>query len=145
MTRQLNAILVIVIVLPVVALSFISARAKAATPAPSTFDSIISDDLCQQATSNGGQAPAACQTDSKDPLTNSDGNEGIISKVTKLVGMVVGVLAVLMIMLGGYTYITSSGDTRKIEAAKKTIFAAIIGLIIAASAQLIVRFFISRL
>lgn len=139
MTRQLATVLVLIIVLPLVALLLISNRAVFA------FDSIISDEICQQARANGGQAPAACQTDSKDPLTNSDGNEGIISKLTKLVGMVVGVIAVLMIMLGGYTYITSSGDTRKIEAAKKTIFAAIIGLIIAASAQLIVRFFISRL
>ena len=45
-----------------------------------------------------------------------------------------------MIMVGGFKYITSGGDSGKISSAKATIIYALVGLVIVAMAQFIVRF-----
>jgi hypothetical protein len=45
---------------------------------------------------------------------------------------------------GGFKYITSSGDSGNVTAAKNTIMYALIGLIIVALAQIIVRFVLAK-
>jgi hypothetical protein len=64
----------------------------------------------------------------------------LIRKVINLLSVIVGVVAVIMIMVGGFRYITSGGNDTGVTSAKNTILYAIIGLIIVALAQLLVRF-----
>jgi len=59
--------------------------------------------------------------------------------------MVVGAAAVIMIIVGGFKYITSSGDSTSVESAKNTILFAVIGLVIALVAQSIVIFVLRKL
>lgn len=68
----------------------------------------------------------------------------IIEDVVNIFSIVVGVVAVIMIIIGGLKYITSSGDSGNVTSAKNTILYAIIGLIIVALAQVIVRFVLNR-
>jgi hypothetical protein len=49
-----------------------------------------------------------------------------------------------MIILGGFKYITSGGDTGNVTGAKNTILYAIVGLVIVALAQIIVRFVLDK-
>lgn len=56
---------------------------------------------------------------------------------------VLGVVAVVVIIIGGVTYMTSSGDASKVKKAKDTILYGIIGLIVAALAFAVVNFVIS--
>jgi len=58
--------------------------------------------------------------------------------------VIVGVVAVIMIIFGGFRYITSGGDSGNISSAKQTIIFAIVGLVVVALAQIIVRFVLSR-
>jgi hypothetical protein len=58
--------------------------------------------------------------------------------------VIVGVAAVIMIIIGGFRYITSSGDSASVNSAKNTILYAIIGLVIVALAQVIVRFVLNQ-
>lgn len=98
---------------------------------------------CDAAKSNnGGSAPTSCSADGSDPLT---GSNGVIVKVTKLIAMVAGIAAIIMIMIGGFKYITSNGDSNSIQSAKNTILYAVIGLAIAAAAPSIVSFVLSKL
>ena len=53
---------------------------------------------------------------------------------------VIGFVAVVMIILGGVQYTTSSGDAAKVTKAKNTILYGIIGLVIALLAFAIVNF-----
>ncbi len=53
---------------------------------------------------------------------------------------VAGIIGLVMIMIGGVRYATSTGDPKKVSQAKNTILFAIVGLVVAASAQLIVHF-----
>jgi hypothetical protein len=64
----------------------------------------------------------------------------LIRKVINLLSVIVGIVAVIMIMVGGFRYITSGGSDTGVTSAKNTILYAIIGLIIVALAQLLVRF-----
>lgn len=68
----------------------------------------------------------------------------IIKLVINIFSMVVGVVAVIMIIVGGLKYITSSGDSGNVTGAKNTILYAIIGLVVVALAQIIVRFVLNK-
>jgi hypothetical protein len=68
----------------------------------------------------------------------------IIKLVINIVSVIVGVVAVIMIIWGGLRYITSGGDSSNVSAAKNTIIYAIIGLVIVALAQFIVRFVLGK-
>jgi hypothetical protein len=68
----------------------------------------------------------------------------IIRTVINVFSIVVGVVAVIMIIVGGLKYITSGGDSGNITSAKNTILYAIVGLIVVALAQIIVRFVLER-
>jgi cytochrome bd-type quinol oxidase subunit 2 len=69
----------------------------------------------------------------------------IIKTVINLFSLVVGVVSVIMIIIGGLRYITSGGDSTNVTGAKNTILYAIIGLVIVALAQFIVRFVLSKI
>ncbi len=66
--------------------------------------------------------------------------EGIITTTINVFSLVVGVISVIMIIIGGLKYITSGGDSGNVTGAKNTILYAIIGLVVVALAQVIVRF-----
>jgi Type IV secretion system pilin len=71
---------------------------------------------------------------------NQDSVGVLASKIVNIFSIVVGAVAVIMIIYGGFRYITSGGDTNKVGSAKNTLIYAIIGLIIVALAQVIVHF-----
>lgn len=68
----------------------------------------------------------------------------IITTVVNIISIIVGVVAVIMIIWGGLKYITSGGESGKITSAKNTIIYALIGLVVVALAQFIVRFVLSK-
>jgi len=76
--------------------------------------------------------------------TPEDRINKIVKTVINLFSFVVGIVSVVMIIIGGLKYITSGGDAGNITSAKNTILYAIIGLIIVAFAQLVVRFVLGR-
>lgn len=61
-----------------------------------------------------------------------------------ILSVVVGVIAVIMIIIGGLKYVTSNGDSNQISSAKNTIIYALIGLVVVAIAQAIVRFVLNK-
>ncbi len=68
----------------------------------------------------------------------------ILAKVINIISVIVGVVAVIMIIIGGFRYITSGGSSEKVTAAKNTILYGIIGLVVVALAQIIVRFVLNK-
>ena len=87
---------------------------------------------------------AACQT----KVTNTDsfvGSDGIITKATELIALVTGLAAVLTLIIGGFMYIVAQGDSSKLNTAKSTITYALVGAVVAAIAQGLVTFVISKI
>lgn len=74
----------------------------------------------------------------------SGGLNDIITKGVDILSIIIGVVAVVMIMVGGLKYITSGGDANSITGAKNTILYAIIGLVVVALAQIIVKFVLAK-
>ena len=66
--------------------------------------------------------------------------EASVKNILSTVFAVVGVVAVMMIVVGGIFYIISQGDAGKIQKAKSTIFYGSIGLVVSLSAFAIVSF-----
>ncbi len=80
-----------------------------------------------------------CDTGSAETTVND-----IIATVINIFSLVVGVVSVIMIIIGGLKYITSGGDSGNVSGAKNTILYAIVGLVIVALAQIIVKFVLNR-
>jgi len=93
-----------------------------------------------------GVNSAVSTNGSTDCSDNSGGPniDSIIKTVVNLLSLVVGIAAVIMVIIGGLKYILSSGDSANVSSAKNTILYAIIGLVIVALAQIIVRFVIKK-
>jgi uncharacterized membrane protein YuzA (DUF378 family) len=71
---------------------------------------------------------------------NDNGVDNFITAVVRILSLIVGIAAIIVIILSGLKYITSAGDTAKITSAKNTLIYALIGLIVAAVAQFLVYF-----
>ena len=101
----------------------------------------INGNLCQGSdfnlTSNGTNG-----------CTNTAGGDSSISHLIKtvvnVVSIVVGAVAVIMIIVGGFRYVTSGGNAEGTKAARNTILYAIIGLVVVALAQIIVHFVLNN-
>ncbi|HSH55898.1 MAG TPA: pilin [Candidatus Limnocylindrales bacterium] len=74
------------------------------------------------------------------PTTGTTGLQNILTRAVNIFSIIVGIIAVIMIIVGGLKYITSGGDSGNVSSAKNTILYAIVGLIVVALAQFIVRF-----
>lgn len=100
----------------------------------------IATNLCtgSQAASDSGSSTCTTTGDPSSGLTS------LAKTVTKWFSIIVGAISIIMIIYGGFRYITSGGDSGRVGNAKNTLLYAIIGLIIVALAQLIVNFVITQ-
>ena len=73
------------------------------------------------------------------------GDSGVFKQVTNTILYIVGIIAVIMLIIGGIKYVVSGGDAKKVTDAKNTVLYAIIGLVICFLAFAIVNFVISAL
>src|SRR3990167_5070270 len=74
----------------------------------------------------------------------TDDLNDLIKNIIQILSIVVGIIAVVMIILGGFRYVTSGGDATKVQSAKNTLLYAVIGLVIALLAQIIARFVLQK-
>ena len=69
----------------------------------------------------------------------------VVNLIINVVLGLVGLVAVVMLILGGIQYTTSSGDAAKVKKAKDTILYGIIGLVVALLAFAIVNFVLGNI
>lgn len=70
--------------------------------------------------------------------------EDIIRIVINIILFLVGVAAVVMLIIGGFRYVTSQGDSGATASAKNTILYAVVGIIVATAAYAIVNFVLDQ-
>ncbi len=68
-----------------------------------------------------------------------------IARIIKVAMGLLGIVAVVIILIGGFTWMVAGGNEEKIGEAKKMIFSGIIGLAIILSAYAIANFVVSSL
>lgn len=76
------------------------------------------------------------------------GNQPLIETIGQLINVILGflgVIAVLIVLLGGFKWMTAAGNEEKVGAAKKLLGAGVVGLVIILAAYAIASFVITQL
>lgn len=103
--------------------------------APSVFADAKSD-VCAGLQSAGGGSGCT----ESGPSVNS-----VINAVINILSWVVGIISVIMIIVGGFKYVTSGGDSGNVQSAKNTVIYALVGVVIVAISQTLVKFVLNEL
>lgn len=114
--------------------------APAAVPVTVHAQTDIERGLCAGANLN--PTDETCDPSADDSATQTFNN--ILEVVINIFSLIVGVVSVIMIIIGGLKYITSGGDSANVTGAKNSILYAVVGLVVVALAQLIVRFVLNK-
>lgn len=107
--------------------------------APATVSAAdILSDACQSAPDS-----EACKSrTTTNPIT---GPNGLLFKVSATIATFAGIVAVIVVIISGFRYMTSNGDSQKTASAKNALIGALVGLAIIALAQTIIAFVVGRL
>ncbi len=77
-------------------------------------------------------------------LGNADPRDAAVTLI-QVVMTFLGIIAVIIILYGGFTWLTAAGNEDKVATARKIIIAGVIGLIIILSAWAITTFVINQM
>lgn len=126
-TKHIIVSLITVLALALVPASIMAGTAYADCPGGDTAEGQVLKGI--------GQTGSEC---------DGDGVANAIAAVVNILSYIVGVAAVIVVIYSGFKYITASGDSNKIGNAKSTLIYALIGLVVAALAQVLVQFVLSE-
>jgi hypothetical protein len=115
-------------------LGFFGVATASALPPASTV-ALDTGDACA-GVSQLGNADQDCGTGG-----NTVGN--VIGDVVNVISYIVGVAAVIMVIVSGFKYVTSGGDSNAVSSAKTALIYALIGIFIAVLAQILVHYVIN--
>lgn len=110
---------------------FVSSSALAYNP---------TEEVCKDP--NAANSSVCQQQTNDDPIT---GPGGILIVVTNFISWLGGALAVILVIVAGFLYVTSAGDPNKIKKAKDIILYVAVGLLVIVVARIIVAFVINRI
>src|SRR5579871_1978858 len=108
-------------------LGFASSVSAAACSGQVTSNADICNNVCGGTTlniSDTGNTQGGCAATSG---STTQANT-LLKNIINILSIVVGIIAVIMIIIGGFRYITSGGQSEKITSAKNTILYALVGL-----------------
>ena len=78
-------------------------------------------------------------------LPNVAATSSELQTILQILFGIIGALAVLFIVIGGFSYVTSSGNPQAMQKARRTIMYSVIGLLVAVFAEAIVTFVLGSL
>lgn len=110
-----------------------------------SLTSQIQGGLCQGANGNIDLGGTPSVSSCSNGPNGADKVNRLLRKFINLLSALVGVVAVIMIIIGGFRYVTSGGNDTGVTGAKNTILYAIIGLVVVALAQIIVYFVLKKI
>lgn len=87
---------------------------------------------------SGNGSTRVCQAAGTDDATS------MVEIIINTMLFVLGMVAVIMIVVGGIRYVTSNGDAGRIKAAKETIMYSVAGLVVAILSFAIVNFVVRQ-
>lgn len=87
---------------------------------------------------DGNSESAVCASSKKDNASNT------IKNLINLSLYVIGIVAVIVIIISGFQFITANGDPAKVKTARNTLLYSVIGLAVAMLAWAIVAFVVNR-
>jgi len=82
--------------------------------------------------------------DSKNQLPKVAANQATLQVVLNIVFAIIGALALLMVVIAGFRYIRAGSNETIVAESRRQLAHAIVGLIVVASATIIVNFVMGR-
>jgi len=92
-----------------------------------------------------GTSNAYCSDTANSGQNDIYGPTGLISDAIDIISVIAGIAAIVVIMIGGFRFVVSGGDSNSVSGARSMILYALVGLVIIGAAQLIMRFIIGSL
>lgn len=138
LTVTATVLLVLPFYSPVVSAEAPSGDITGSAPTQSVCEGGLNSELNNSAICQGAQQGSDT---TKNPII---GPNSIMAKVVEIIVFLVGALSVIMIVVGGFRYVVSGGDSNATKGAKDTILYALIGLVVALFAQGLVSFVLTR-
>ncbi|MEX0932014.1 MAG: hypothetical protein WDZ81_00210 [Candidatus Saccharimonadales bacterium] len=93
----------------------------------------------------GVQAQLQGGANAANPNTGAGNLTSVFQTIANTLIFLIGAVAVFMLIIGGFRYVVSGGDSESIQSAKNTILYAIIGIVVAFLSFAAVDFVIGRL
>ncbi|HEV2412505.1 MAG TPA: pilin [Candidatus Saccharimonadales bacterium] len=120
--------------------TFLSLFVVSLVPATATYAALNGNNPIQGGVCNGviSSGTSTCESN------NNTGINSVVKSAINILSFIIGAVSVVMIIIGGFRYIVSGGDSGQIGNAKNTIIYAVVGLIIVIFAQIIVHFVIGN-
>lgn len=72
------------------------------------------------------------------------GDKSLLGKILQTIIYITAAISVVLIVIGGFRYVLSAGDSNGVQGAKNTVMYAAIGLAVAIFAQTIVSFVLTK-
>jgi len=96
---------------------------------------------------------SACNADTTNTATcrdNTGGNPlsgtgGLIVKIADIIAFIAGGAAIILIVISGIRFMTSSGDAEKVRNARSTLIGALIGLAVIVLARALIVYILNQL
>jgi hypothetical protein len=97
--------------------------------------------VCGPCSDNSASGSPVCQgqNNNQNPIVNS------ISTAASVLAIFTGIGAVIMIVIGGLTMVTSAGNSENVAKARRRVIYSVVGLVVVALAWSIVHFVIVKL
>jgi len=95
---------------------------------------VFNPSAANSACKGANMSNSVCQAGNKDKLSS------FVRTIVDILLYILGAVAVIMVIIGGFMYVTSGGDTTAVTKAKNTILYAVVGLVVAILAYAIVHF-----
>lgn len=131
-----RALVILTLIFSFVAMAALPSKAEAAW---NPFNNNNTESVCRQ---SGTGNSAVCQAGSGNPVS---GTNGVLIKVVRLISTIGGVVAIIIMIVGGFMYITSNGEAGKIATAKNTLIYAGVGLVVMTLGQTLIVYIITRI
>lgn len=135
--HKLKGLLLSVAACMAIMFGFLPMIAMADCSAPATTQEAAQCGACQ----GSGISDAQCANAAN--VSTSDLNK-TIANIINIFSIVAGIIAVIMIIIAGFRYITGSGNDQTIASAKRTLIYAVVGLVIVALSQMVVKFVLHK-
>jgi len=94
---------------------------------------------------NGNKVATLAECPEYEDIEQKGDLTSIVKTIINVIIGVVGFVAVVMMIIGGISFITSQGDAAKVTKARNTILYGVVGLIVAILAFAIVNFVLNSL
>jgi len=110
-----------------------------------TVDCTRPDLTAKQAIQCGSCNASGINCGNTDPTTTSANTINSTTRnVVNLLSAIAGIIAVVMIIAAGFRFVTGAGNDQAVAGARRTLQYAVIGLLIAALAQVFARFILHQ-